>query len=135
MACCRQFSPIVGLEPTDRESILLDITGLAHLFGGETALCEAIVRDLARRGLAVRVAIADTIGAAWAVAHYCKLQIENCKLTIDEPAESICNLQFAICNLQSSPFVIIPPHKAPTFLAPLPIEALRLSAETIPNSG
>ena len=68
--CCRRFSPIVGLEPTDRESILLDITGLAHLFGGETALCEAIVRDFARRGLAVRVAIADTIGAAWAVAHY-----------------------------------------------------------------
>ena len=67
---CRQFSPIVGLEPTDRESILLDITGLAHLFGGETALCETIIRDLARRGLAVGVAIADTIGTAWAGAHY-----------------------------------------------------------------
>ena len=37
---CRRFSPIVGLEPTDRESLLLDITGLAHLFGGETALAE-----------------------------------------------------------------------------------------------
>ena len=65
-----RFSPIVGLEPTDSESILLDITGLAHLFGGETALAEAIVRDFARLGLAARVAIADTIGAAWAAAHY-----------------------------------------------------------------
>ena len=67
---CHQFSPIVGLEPTDRESILLDIAGLAHLFGGETAFCEAVIRDLARQGLAARVAIADTIGAAWAGAHY-----------------------------------------------------------------
>ena len=70
LECCRQFSPIVGLEPTDHESILLDITGLAHLFGGETALCEAIIRDLARRGLAAYVAVADTIGAAWAAAHW-----------------------------------------------------------------
>ena len=35
---CRRYSPIVGLEPSDSESILLDITGLGHLFGGETAL-------------------------------------------------------------------------------------------------
>ena len=27
--------PIVGFEPTDCRSVLLDITGLAHLFGGE----------------------------------------------------------------------------------------------------
>ena len=81
---CRRFSPIVGWEPTDSESLLLDITGLAHLFGGEAALAEAIVRELAPLGLAVRVAVADTIGAAWAAAKYCKLKIANCKLQIEE---------------------------------------------------
>ena len=60
---CRRFSPIVGLEPTDNASILLDITGLAHLFGGEAALCEAIVGDFGRLGLSIRVAVADTIGS------------------------------------------------------------------------
>ena len=78
--CCGQFSPIVGFDPADRRSVFLDITGLAHLFGGETAMAEAIVRDLARLGYTVRLAVADTLGAAWAAVHYCKSQNENCKM-------------------------------------------------------
>ena len=66
---CQRFSPLVGIEPsTVPSSLLLDITGLAHWFGGEAALAEQIVRDFAGRSLAVRLAIADTIGAAWAAA-------------------------------------------------------------------
>jgi len=64
---CGRFSPIVGPEPTDDQSLLLDITGLAHLFGGEAAMAEAIVRDFSQLGLSIRVAVADTIGAAWAI--------------------------------------------------------------------
>ena len=63
---CGRFSPIVGVDPTDRTNILLDITGLAHLFGGETALADAIVRGLKQLGLRIDLAIADTLGAAWA---------------------------------------------------------------------
>jgi len=103
LECCGRFSPIVGLEPTDGDSLLLDITGLAHLFGGEAALAAEILRDFARLGLNVRVGIADTIGAAWAAAHYREMQIENCKLTIancrtqpNEPMQPIDNLQFTI---------------------------------------
>ena len=67
-AYCDRFSPAVGVESSaDPDSLLLDITGLAHLFGGETALARQIVDDFAQRGLNVRVAIADTVGAAWAV--------------------------------------------------------------------
>ncbi len=127
---CRRFSPIVGWEATDGESLLLDITGLGHLFGGEAALGEAIVRELAPLGLPVRVAVADTIGAAWAATRYCKLKIENCKLQIEEPAQPIFNLQFAICNLQSS-FIIVPSGKTSAFLRPLPVEALRLPADSV----
>jgi protein ImuB len=110
--CCGRFSPIVAFEPTDG-SVLLDLTGLAHLFGGEAAMLEAVVRDLAALGLTGRAAVADTIGAAWAASHYCERGIANCKL-------QIANLQFPILNFQSF-----------AFLHALPIESLRLPSATL----
>ena len=68
---CQRFSPVVGLEhSTTPDSLLLDVTGVAHLFGGEAPLAQQIVRDFARRRLDVRLAVADTLAAAWAVAHF-----------------------------------------------------------------
>ena len=99
-AWCEQFSPIVGLEEPD--NLLLDVTGLGPLFGGEHILAEQIVRAFHRRGLAIQLTIADTVGAAWALAHYGKL--------------------FPI---------IVPPDKTQEALAGLPIAALRLSDEAI----
>jgi protein ImuB len=127
---CGRYSPIVGLEPTDPQSILLDITGLAHLFGGEEAWAAAICGDFAQRGLSIRLAIADTIGAAWAAAHYCKMQNAKCKMQSDGPTEPICSLQFAFFNLHLSPLVILPFRKSAAFLRPLPIKALRLPEKT-----
>ena len=49
---------------------MLDISGCAHLFGGEAALCGDLVRELNSRGFQVRAAIADTVGCAWGVARY-----------------------------------------------------------------
>ena len=41
---CRQFSPVVGIEEASvPESLFLDITGLAHLFGGERSLAEQVI--------------------------------------------------------------------------------------------
>ena len=40
---CDRYTPLVGLDPPD--GLFLDITGCAHLFGGEAGLC----RDLTRR--------------------------------------------------------------------------------------
>jgi protein ImuB len=48
----------------------LDITGTAHLFGGEAPMLATLTSRLADLGFTVRGAIADTIGAAWALAHY-----------------------------------------------------------------
>jgi protein ImuB len=67
-AWCEQFSPIVGIEQPD--NLCMDVTGLGSLFGGEPLLAQQIVKTSHRRGLSIRVAIADTLGAAWAVAHY-----------------------------------------------------------------
>src|SRR5688572_22498376 len=66
-----RFSPLVGLENAPRpESIFLDVTAVAGLFGGEQALAQSVWETLAARRLTARVAVADTIGAAWALAHY-----------------------------------------------------------------
>lgn len=68
---CLRFSPLVGVEEAEApECLLLDIAGCDHLFGGEQGMAEHIVRAFAGRGLVARVAIADTLGAAWALAHY-----------------------------------------------------------------
>ena len=46
---CDRYTPLVGLDPPD--GLLLDITGCAHLFGGEAALARDLVRRLGARGL------------------------------------------------------------------------------------
>ena len=75
---CQQFSPTVGLEEAVApECLLLDITGLAHLFGGESRLVEELVRSLTRQGFRVRAAVAGTVGAAWALAHYAESSEEG----------------------------------------------------------
>src|SRR5205085_5033779 len=68
---CQQFSPTVGVEQAERpDALLLDVTGSARTFGGEASLMRRVQAAFAQRGLQVRLAIADTIGAAWALAHY-----------------------------------------------------------------
>lgn len=65
---CDRFSPAVALDGAD--ALLLDITGCAHLFGGEQALLDQIQGQLAGQGLTARLAIADSPAAAWAWGHY-----------------------------------------------------------------
>jgi protein ImuB len=65
---CDRYTPLVGLDPPD--GLFLDISGCAHLFGGERTLNEDILARLARQGLQARSGLADTTGCAWAVARY-----------------------------------------------------------------
>jgi nucleotidyltransferase/DNA polymerase involved in DNA repair len=68
---CERYSPCVGIEEGDSpQSLLLDMTGIAHLFGGETSLTDLMQTELAERHFAVRIALAESVGAAWAAAHY-----------------------------------------------------------------
>ncbi len=61
-----RFSPTV--EAVEPGTLLLDITGCERLFGGEANLAAAAQCGLTRRGIHARAAIADTVGAAWALA-------------------------------------------------------------------
>ncbi|WP_235519228.1 MULTISPECIES: DNA polymerase Y family protein [unclassified Caulobacter] len=65
---CVRFSPAVALDGDD--GLLLDITGTDHLWGGEGAMLVDLVARLARWGVPARAAIADTAGAAWALARF-----------------------------------------------------------------
>jgi protein ImuB len=99
-----RYTPVVA--PFDAASgsdgLFLDIAGCAHLFGGEAELIGDLGRRLAGFGLAVRIAVADTAGAAWAMARHGRS---------DDP--------------------IVPPGGQEQALRPLPLAALRLSGETL----
>lgn len=62
-----RFSPLVGTDLDD--TLVLDISGCAHLFGGEAAFCAHVVNQCAGLGFTARTGLADTLGAAWALAH------------------------------------------------------------------
>ena len=63
-----RFTPRV--MPDGVDTLHLDIAGCARLFGGERALMAALRRALEGFGLTARLALADTPGAAWALARY-----------------------------------------------------------------
>jgi protein ImuB len=59
-----------GMEGAGMEGLALDMTGAAHLFGGELAFISAFEARLAKAGILARVAMADSLGAAWALARF-----------------------------------------------------------------
>jgi protein ImuB len=65
---CLHYTPLVAPDPP--HGLLLDITGAAHLFGGEKALLDRSRASLSKQGLAVQGAIAGSAMAAHALARY-----------------------------------------------------------------
>ena len=98
---CTRYSPWTAPDGTN--GVRVEITGSAHLWGGEAALAADLMARLRRRRVAARIAVADTLGAAWALARF---------------AEA------------GDGTVILSPGEARGALAPLPVEALRLDPIT-----
>ncbi|WP_018627715.1 Y-family DNA polymerase [Niabella aurantiaca] len=65
---CLRFTPVASADPP--EGIVLDISGCPHLWGGEPPYLDAITGSLKKNGYHSRAAIADTVGAAWAMARF-----------------------------------------------------------------
>lgn len=63
---CDRFTPFVALDAP--QTLLLDVTGASHLFGGERALLDGLRRTLTGQGFVVRAALAGTAAAARALA-------------------------------------------------------------------
>lgn len=64
----RRFTPLAALDGPD--GLLLDITGAAHLYGGEEAVITAAEAGLAAQGFETIAGVADTPEAAWALARF-----------------------------------------------------------------
>ncbi len=65
---CIRYTPISAVDPPD--GLILDVSGCAHLWGGERSYLKGIILRLKSAGYDVRSAMADTIGAAWAIARF-----------------------------------------------------------------
>jgi protein ImuB len=118
--CQRQLSPRVAVEDAESpETLLLDTAGCSHLFGGEEAHVRKTAEAFSRRGYAVRIAVADTIGAAWALAHFGG--------AVSRDAES----HFAVSRDAESSERSASASAHAEALQPLPVEALRLSSDDL----
>lgn len=102
----QRWGPWSALDPPD--GLLVDISAVAHLFGGEAKLLADAQTCFARRGLAVRVAAAPTAGAAWALAHYGGVEAGASILTGDDDAVSrLSNLPVAALRLDDDVLTVL----------------------------
>jgi len=96
----RRWTPIAAVTPSD--GLWLDLTGCDHLHGGEDVFCRRLRGFCRRAGFTARVAIADTPGAAHAMARFGRADV-----------------------------AIIGAGRSMDAVAPLPVAALRLSGTAL----
>ena len=71
-----RYSPTLNVDGDD--GLWLDVTGVAHLFGGEAELLADLEARLARAGLTAQLALAETLGGAHALARFGELHPSSC---------------------------------------------------------
>nr|WP_330218888.1 DNA polymerase Y family protein [Sphingomonas sp. Leaf357] len=96
----RRWSPIAAATPPD--GLWLDLAGCDHLHGGETRFCQRLLAFCKRAGFTARAAVADTAGAAHALARFAP-----------------------------SDLTIVPARETVRAVSPLPVAALRLSGTAL----
>ncbi len=65
---CIRFTPVVAVDLPD--GLLFDSSGCSHLWGGDAAYLSDIRAKLQSKGYSTTIAMADTMGVAWAVARF-----------------------------------------------------------------
>jgi protein ImuB len=152
-----RFSPLV--EPVEPQTLLIDITGCERLFGGEKRIGQQAVAGLARLGFHADGVIADTVGAAWALAAagsapHDRYEDRPLHITasglwdaqgssqgsvrvqskIQNPKSKMDHGQRASCaaNVRQAlqALQVVPPGQTSAFLASLPPGALRIEPRT-----
>jgi len=146
----QQFSPLVGIESLDRrlwagrwlhqpESLLLDITGLGNLFGGEANLLSQLGGWLEQQSYFGCLAVGHSLGTAWALANYA-LRTEPASLasgstaTNREPNGRSELNSAGILDLSALPnsrYLLLSPDQQQQQIARLPLAALRIDGSTV----
>jgi protein ImuB len=94
---CDRYTPLVALDGVD--GLFLDISGCAHLFGGERCLLDDIAARFFHQGFAVRAGLASTPGAAWAAARFAP---GGCILGQGEEESFMAGLPLAALRLEAA---------------------------------
>jgi protein ImuB len=142
----QQFSPIVGLESLDSrmwaarsvhqpQGLLLDVTGIAPLFGGDQSLGDAAIQWLKEQGFCACVAIANSVGAAWALANYANRR-KIAALPFDmgqlAPHDSTCAPDDSPAWWLDWPkSIVVSDTDQQLAVRELPVEALRIETATV----
>ena len=123
-----RWSPLVEVDGAD--GLRLDASGVAHLFGGERGLVEDVHRSFTRLGFSIRVAIAPTAAAAWALARFgpsplgeggSSRRLRNGEVDLTR----LSRLKAGVGTLSRWERDLIDQ------LSPLPVSALRLDPDTV----
>jgi protein ImuB len=69
---CSRYTPLAALD--GRDGLMLDISGVAHLFEGEAALIEDCRARLSAQGITVAIGAASNPRAAWALARFSRVR-------------------------------------------------------------
>ncbi|WP_375568683.1 DNA polymerase Y family protein [Seohaeicola saemankumensis] len=132
-----RWSPLVAEEPPD--ALALDITGCAHLFGGEAAMIDQIGAALEGMGLSVQAGLADTPGAAWALARHAGRHAATGRSGDAIQQEARATRSRAATRPRHAPSrasttfapTIAPVGQTHSAIARLPVAALRLDPDTV----
>lgn len=117
----RRYAPIVGLDEMPwPDSLLLDITGCAPLFGSESALAQMLLNDFRESGYECCLATADSVAASWALAHETLHQAEREALGAGSGKKH---------RPVPLPMMISPPGLDQVSIQDLPVRAARLNFE------
>jgi len=139
-----RFSPWVAEEPP--AGLMIDLTGAAHLYGGEEGVLAQVAGDCEGLGLTVRAAIADTPGAAWGLARYAQSAVAPLRSgdAIDQEARATRSRAAkrrgwergggpprAVTVRGAETALVARPGRLFETLAPLPLAALRLAPDVV----
>ncbi len=139
-----RFSPWVAEEPP--AGLMIDLTGAAHLYGGEEGVLAQVAEDCEGLGLTVRAAIADTPGAAWGLARYASSGVASVRSgdAIDQEARATRSRAAKrrgwergggaprpVTARGAETALVAPPGRLHEALAGLPLAALRLDGDVV----
>ncbi len=137
-----KYSPWIADD--GHSGLMIDATGCAHLFGGEEGMLDRIEQDYSAQGLTVRTGMADTLGAAWALARFAGQAADRRRSGDDIDQEARATRSRSAKRWQwaktrpnggdgrppSAASRIAPPNRLCAALSPLPAAALRLTERT-----
>lgn len=94
---CGRYTPRIALDGPD--GLLLDISGCAHLHGGEASLMDHVRTLMDQRAISLRCAIAGTAPSARALARHASFTVISTPLTPAEERRAIAKLPVQALDL------------------------------------